>query len=216
MAIRAVIFDLFDVLVREGDLQERRRWERSAGVAEGGLQRALFRSAQFRAAIAGWATEAELWRDVAQTLGVDAGAWRALETAFYSSWRPNRELVDLVRALRPHYKTAILSNAPLDVRGLVLERFHWDQEVDVALISSEVGLMKPAAALYRLATGRLGVAPQEALFVDDDAALVAGAAAAGLQALRFVETAQATAEIRRRLRGSERTVERARGIGLRR
>jgi len=72
----------------------------------------------------------------------------------------------------------------------------------VALISSEVGPMKPAAAVYRLATGRLGVAPHEALFVDDDAALVAGAAAAGVHAVRFVATAQAIAEIQRRLRSA--------------
>jgi len=92
MAIHAVIFDLFGMLIRVGDLEKRRRWERDAGVAEGALQRELVRSARFREAIAGRAPEAELWRDVAQTLGIDAREWRALAVAFYSSCRPNAEL----------------------------------------------------------------------------------------------------------------------------
>jgi putative hydrolase of the HAD superfamily len=62
---------------------------------------------------------------------------------------------------------------------------------DVTLISSDVGLRKPDAAIFRLACDRLGVAPADALFLDDAAAMAAGATAAGLTALHVTDHAEA-------------------------
>ena len=48
------------------------------------------------------------------------------------------------------------------------------------LLSHEVGLLKPDAAIYQLALTQLGVAPEQAVFMDDLAENVAGATAVGL------------------------------------
>ena len=53
------------------------------------------------------------------------------------------------------------------------------------IVSGEEKLMKPAAAIYRLAVRRFGVEPQRTLFIDDQPANVAGAAAEGFLAHRF-------------------------------
>lgn len=58
---------------------------------------------------------------------------------------------------------------------------------DAALISCDVGLRKPDPAIFHLACARLGVAPGEALFLDDSAAMVAGATAAGLTAIHVTD-----------------------------
>jgi hypothetical protein len=47
MAVRAIIFDLMDVLLCVEDVSERRAWEASAGVAEGALAHAMFSVAAF-------------------------------------------------------------------------------------------------------------------------------------------------------------------------
>lgn len=53
------------------------------------------------------------------------------------------------------------------------------------VVSGEEKLMKPDAAIYRLALDRFGVAAADAVFVDDRQANVDGAAAVGMHALLF-------------------------------
>jgi 2-haloacid dehalogenase len=55
------------------------------------------------------------------------------------------------------------------------------------LVSGEVRLTKPDPAIYALALARFGLAPGEALFVDDRADNVAAAEKAGFVAHRFVD-----------------------------
>ena len=48
-----------------------------------------------------------------------------------------------------------------------------------------MGLRKPEPAMYRRAIDILGCPPQRILFIDDREENVAGAAAAGIKAIRF-------------------------------
>ena len=59
-----------------------------------------------------------------------------------------------------------------------------DELFDVVIDSSEVGMRKPSRAIYELTLERLGgVAPDEAVFLDDVASNVEGAQAAGLHGI---------------------------------
>lgn len=53
------------------------------------------------------------------------------------------------------------------------------------VVSGEEKLVKPDAAIYRLALDRFGLRAAEAVFIDDSEANVTGAAAVGLHALHF-------------------------------
>lgn len=53
------------------------------------------------------------------------------------------------------------------------------------VVSGDEKLMKPDAAIYRLALDRFGLQAEQAVFVDDSAANVAGAQAVGMHALLF-------------------------------
>lgn len=58
-----------------------------------------------------------------------------------------------------------------------------DELFDAVVESWEVGVRKPNPAIYRLACERLGVAPERAVFLDDQPANAEGARAAGLRAI---------------------------------
>jgi HAD superfamily hydrolase (TIGR01509 family) len=60
------------------------------------------------------------------------------------------------------------------------------------------GLRKPAAECFAAVVDHMGLPPAELIFVDDRQANVDGAAAAGLQAVRFQGAAQLRAELQRR------------------
>jgi len=200
MPVRAMIFDLMDVLLRIEDVSEWRRWEADTGVAEGGLARAMFQSLRFKEAIMGQAPEAELWRDVARALGLGADEPETLAAVFYSAFRLNTGLVEFIRALRLRWKIAVLTNTPSDMRGILTRRFSLDREVDAIIISAEEGLRKPQAEMYQLALDRLGAQPQETIFVDDDAVFIAAAEALGMRTVPFKDNAQAIAAIQALLR----------------
>ena len=68
------------------------------------------------------------------------------------------------------------------------------------VVSGNEKLIKPDAAIYHLALARFGLQPDEAVFVDDNAANVAGAEAVGLHAILFT--------------GVEDLVTRLRALGL--
>ena len=195
MSIQAVIFDLFDVLLCVGDITVRSAYETGIGLPENGLQQAMFRSPQFIEAIAGRVSETELWQDVAYSIGVDPQEWPMLAATFYSAIKLNTELVAFLRTLRPLYKTAILSNAPTTVRTLLTQEFHLDREVDTVIISSEEGVMKPQPEIFVIAASRLGIQPQEAIFVDDELRFIEAAQSLGMVGIQFKDTRQAIAAI---------------------
>ncbi|GCE51166.1 2-haloacid dehalogenase/putative hydrolase of the HAD superfamily [Thermosporothrix hazakensis] len=79
----------------------------------------------------------------------------------------HHELATFLHSLRPRYKVALLSNAWSEARSDFNRLFHLDRFVDLQIFSAEEGLAKPDERIYRLALTRLGVAPEETLFLDD-------------------------------------------------
>ena len=63
------------------------------------------------------------------------------------------------------------------------------------VVSGDEKIVKPHAPLYRLALDRFGLAADEAVFVDDNTANVAGAEAVGLTALVFTDAATLRAQL---------------------
>jgi putative hydrolase of the HAD superfamily len=82
-------------------------------------------------------------------------------------------------------RTALLSNCGPEVIDRVKAQRPVARYFDALVVSWEVRVSKPDAAIYRIALERLGVAPGEALFVDDRPENVAGAEAVGMRGMMF-------------------------------
>jgi 2-haloacid dehalogenase len=63
------------------------------------------------------------------------------------------------------------------------------------VVSGAERLVKPDAAIYRLALDRFGLSADEAVFIDDNAANVAGARAIGIRSIHFSDVAATRAEL---------------------
>lgn len=68
----------------------------------------------------------------------------------------------------------------------------------VTVVSGAEGVMKPEREIFDRLCARAGVAPADCLFIDDSAANVAGAEAAGMAAHRFTGAAALEADLRAR------------------
>ena len=64
------------------------------------------------------------------------------------------------------------------------------------VVSGDERMVKPDLPIYRLALDRFGVAPATAVFIDDRAENVAGAAAAGMAGLLFTDAERLRADLR--------------------
>ena len=87
-------------------------------------------------------------------------------------------------ALSRRVKVGIVTNLDEEVLTLVLRRTGLGERVDAAISSELAGAYKPDPRPFRMALGRMGVRPQDALHIGDSAAEdVAGAEATGMQAV---------------------------------
>jgi putative hydrolase of the HAD superfamily len=112
--------------------------------------------------------------------------------------RPLPDSVALIERLRAAgHRLHYLSNMPAPCAD-VLER----REValfahfDGGVFSGRVQRVKPEPAIYALAAGRFGAAPDELVFLDDHEPNVVAARAAGWQGVHFRDAAQAEAALR--------------------
>ena len=195
MPIRAVIFDLGGVLVRTENPAPRARLAERLGMSPAELSRIVFDEDSAYRATLGAITTQEHWEAVRRKLGLSPEEFPAVPVEFWGGDTLDRDLVDYLHALRPRYKTALLSNAWDDLHQVLEEYWKITDAFDEIIISAEVGLLKPDPRIYQLALERLNVEPQEAVFVDDFPENVAGARAVGIRAIQFRDSGQARAEV---------------------
>jgi len=113
----------------------------------------------------------------------------------FAGFRREPTMVEVVRRARGHgLKTALLSNS----WGNDYPREDWEALFDVVVISGEVGMRKPEAAIYRHTAALLGVPPQACVFVDDLAPNVRGAAEVGMLAIQHHTTEETIRELEAR------------------
>ena len=164
------------------------------------LTRALRSDPRCRQLLVGLETgrlaEEEFESDLAAILGVPAPD---LIARMFAGSRPDSTMAAAIRAVRrAGVRTALISNSwgtgGYD-RALLKELF------DAVVISGEVGIRKPAPDIYALAARRIGVSPQQCVFVDDLAFNLKPAAELGMATIHHVTSDQTVAELESLLAG---------------
>jgi putative hydrolase of the HAD superfamily len=184
--IRAVLIDFGGVLYRMPNPQRMLRWLRFFGVRDPGpismTIASPLESPLVMDIMTGRLGEDELWERLARDMRV-----RPALLGFFRKRGLSPRLVDLplltyLANLRPRYRTAILTNAGTDFRATFVQAYALERYVEQVIISAEEGLAKPDPRLYHLAVERLGVRPEETVFVDDIPENVASARQLGMRA----------------------------------
>lgn len=103
------------------------------------------------------------------------------------------EMYKLMRALRrAGIRTCLLSNS-WGLDGYPREIF--PELFDAWVISAEVGMRKPEERIYLLAAERLGLPPQQCVFIDDIKANVDAAAGIGMAGVHHTDPLATTARL---------------------
>lgn len=191
--IRAVIFDCFGVLTTDGWLPFKRKY------FSGNPQLEEEATNLNKRTDAGLATYEDFVRDIAELAHVPlAEASKAIE----HNVTDDELLTYVAEELKPHYKIGMLSNAGANW----MDRLFSKEQIalfDAIALSYETGVVKPDARAYRIITERLGVTPDECVFVDDQERYCTAAREAGMQAIWYQSFEQFKTDISPLLRTSQ-------------
>lgn len=179
--IRAIIFDMFGVIVSEALMKL------IADVAHDNPKAADEIRALVHAANRGIIDPDESSTRIGALAGMTLPQYR---THMAKGEVRNHELLDYIVELRRDYKTALLTNATVPT---VARRFTADElehYFDVCIISAEVGFAKPDPEVYRMTADRLAVKPEQCVFTDDREPYVQAAADLGMETILFESCAQ--------------------------
>ena len=138
------------------------------------------------------------WRTISEEadLGLTAAEIERLIENDVLMWstlnEPMLRWVDAIQA--SGLRTAILSNMGEELLRYMRQEFGWLGRFDHHTWSCELGIAKPDPEIYRYTCAKLGVEPQNALFLDDKPENIRAAESVGLQAIQFttVEALQQT------------------------
>lgn len=199
-----VLFDYGGVLAEEGFAEGLKAIARANGLDYGQLFSQVEKIIYDCGYVTGGNSEAGFWAQVRQECvvsGSDAELTGQIQRCFVL--RPG--MLDMVRGLQAEgVRTAILSDQT-DWLDQLDQRDHFLGEFDPVLNSFYLGHSKREVETFRLAVQRLGVAPGQVLFVDDNAGHIGRAAALGLQVHHFGDEAGFAAELVRRGLRSDRS-----------
>lgn len=194
--IRAVVFDIGGVLEITPTTGWQRRWEGRLGLEAGQIDAKLHDV--YRAGSVGTITLAEAETRIATILELDRPLLAELMGELWHEYLGSLD-VSLARwfgALRPRYKTGILSNSWVGAREMEQARYDFDGLCDAIVYSHEEGIEKPDPRAYEIVCRRLGVKPKEAVFLDDLKVNIAAAHAVGMHGVLYRgDAAEAIAEM---------------------
>jgi len=173
--VRAIIFDCYGVLVHDNYSMIKEKY-----LADDPTARAEFVDLNHRAC-KGELTGDEFLVKVSELTGVPMSE---IDETFDHNYRNDELLNFIARELKPRYKIGFLSNAS---RDRITELFTPEQVelFDDVVLSYQVHLIKPDPEIYKLSTQRLGVQPEECVFVDDLARYVEMAETLGMRGIWY-------------------------------
>lgn len=199
MPFRAVIFDIGGVLT-ESPVGRIRAYCAANGIPEA-VREAVFIphdgawSRFERSELTPVQFEREFEAETAKHGGSADG--RAFLEWFFQGFEPRREMLDVVEALRPHYKLAVITNnvsrdqpGPRRTSGVDVH-----QLFAIVIESALVGFRKPEPRIFQMCCEELGVTPPECVFLDDLGANLKGALALGMRTIKVDESLSAIAEL---------------------
>ena len=106
-----------------------------------------------------------------------------------SNWKLSNEMKELVIRLKKNYRLAILSNSDL-LNSSIYTKKGWYKYFDTLILSHELGILKPEKEIYEVTIEKLGVKPNECLFIDDQEDCLKPAREMGMATILYKSVSQ--------------------------
>ncbi|MEI7918501.1 MAG: HAD-IA family hydrolase [Candidatus Saccharibacteria bacterium] len=180
MAVKAVIFDCFGVLITIGrDLLHQTYPQFSDQLTE--LE---------RKSDSGLVSRSEFYNSVVAITGISMDD---AMNKYYSVENYNQSSIDLIKQIKAtgRYKIGLLSNIGHGWLDDFLPIMNGMNLFDTVILSSDIGITKPDPKIFELMAEKLGVNNDECIMIDDTPVNIASAINTGMQGIIFDSIDQA-------------------------
>ncbi|OGW79923.1 MAG: hypothetical protein A3G33_02265 [Omnitrophica bacterium RIFCSPLOWO2_12_FULL_44_17] len=182
--IKAIIFDLGNVLINYDPSIPAREFAKLSGKSEDEIFRMLFSSNLEDLYTRGQMSSEEFVRKMKALFGVEVD-----DGTFITVWNEiffeNEGMEALVRLLKKHYALYMISNTNDLHWNYLVERYSVFKHFIKCYPSHEVGMRKPDPKIYEHVLHEIHLKPEEAIFIDDMPHFVEGARRVGIRAVQF-------------------------------
>jgi len=183
--IKAVIFDCFGVLTTDGWLAFRDTY-----FPEDDAKRARANELN-RQTDAGLLSASQFEVEIAELAGMLVDKAREIVNAHVRN-EPLFEYIE--QEIRPKYKVGLLSNVSEDYTAELFTPMQ-NALFDEKTFSFELGVLKPHHAMYETIATKLGMLPEECVFIDDREPFAQGARDVGMKGLQYHDMLQLQREL---------------------
>lgn len=187
-SIRVVVFDLGGVFVHVEMDKIIASFSKKFSLSEEQLRQIIFDSSLLEIYQRGQITTKAFYETIREKLG-RSFSFESFCRAWLNIFAPNTEMIAFLHTISSHFKMVLLSNTnALHIR--YLERVYpFFQLFEHRIYSCDTWWMKPEPEIYQIALGKVHVAPENCLFVDDLLPNVEGAQRVGMQGFHFTNNA---------------------------
>jgi len=197
--IKTIIFDFGRVISAQKPSTLFRSYEDELGLEPGRINSIMFDSEAWQDALVGRRTAEEFWYQIGPELGLNSvNEVDAFRHRYRADEEINKGVLELISRLHGNYKLAVLSNSP---PGLDQWLADWNMLdfFEVVFCSGDEGIAKPDPKAFELTLERLGLKPNEAVFIDDTREHVEAARKLGLKGILFTTAEELEDELARLL-----------------
>lgn len=184
MAIKAVIFDCFGVLIMAGHVFLRRDHPELVG---------LINELQAKSDV-GELSRGQFNATIGNIIGITP---QQVDERYWGTNKYNQPMIDWAGELKKSgkYKIGMLSNISRDWMDVSLPFFDRQNLFDVEILSGDVKLVKPDPNIFILMASRLGVKPDECVMIDDVEKNINGARQVGMHGIVYESPEQSQIEL---------------------
>lgn len=194
----AILFDLGKVLIPFDFSRAFDRMSLRCGLSPDEIRGRLAGAQIFGEFECGAITPAAFAQSVTKELNIEGNFVEFCEI-WTSIFLPDPLLPEsLIAKLRRNYRTVIVSNTNEIHFDMLRKTYGIIGQFDDYVLSYQIGAMKPNPAFYQAAIASAGCDPERCIFIDDLEENVAGARAAGMDGIRFLDREQLEAELKAR------------------
>lgn len=186
MAIKAVIFDCFGVLVKSGHSLLRQDFPELIDLVD---------ELQHQSDL-GLLKRREFNKIFAEKTGLSADQ---VDDRYWGTNKYNFSAIEVADKLKKSgkFKVGLLSNISRDWMSEILVYFNERAIFDEIILSGDINIVKPDPRIFKLMADKLGVKPDECVMIDDLASNINGARLAGMHGVIFDFTEQAVEDLDR-------------------
>lgn len=128
----------------------------------------------------------QFWGMVAGRLGINPESIKELSDSFELIYSfVNVDLLEVIKSLRGKYTLAVLSNACPEIENKVVKDNIYLNLFDKLYFSHNIGKKKPSREAYIEVTEKMGVLPENCLFIDNDMENIKGAESVGMKCILY-------------------------------